>query len=203
MKITSLKIENFRNLHGLGFEFGKNIIAFVGENAQGKTNILEAIGVLAFGKSLRAGEEKNLIPYGENYYRVESEATQDNGENLKIEVSAQLGKSFVKICKVNGRKINASDLVGRLPVVSFSPEDLNLVLLSPGLRRRYLDILLSQMNRKYLQALSGYGKALKQRKIKNHSAFQSFKNNTAAFYFFYTHLNNSDFVRCLNSFHLK
>lgn len=163
MKLTSLSIGNFRNLQNLELVFVKPVTAFVGENAQGKTNILEAISVLALGKSLRADEEKNLIPYGEDFYRIVGEAQQDNGEKLKIEVSAAAKPSIMKVCKVNGRKVNASDLVGRLPLVSFAPEDLNLVLLSPGLRRRYLDILLSQVDRKYLQALSGYGKALKQR----------------------------------------
>jgi DNA replication and repair protein RecF len=163
VQLTTLSIANFRNLGKLDLVFEQPVTAFVGENAQGKTNILEAISVLALGKSLRADEEKNLIPYGEDFYRVSGEAQEGSGEKLRIEVSAAAKPSINKVCKVNGRKVNASDLVGRLPLVSFAPEDLNLVLLSPSLRRRYIDILLSQVDRKYLQALSSYGKALKQR----------------------------------------
>jgi DNA replication and repair protein RecF len=160
MKLISLRAQNFRNFEKLELDFKKTINAFVGQNAQGKTNILEAITLLGFGKSLRTSSEKSLRKIGTDFFRIEGKAENSQNEKLKIEIAATLtAKSF----KLKGKKISASELVGNFPIVSFAPEDLNLLLLSPGLRRRYLDILLSQTSRKYLQALSKYSKALKNR----------------------------------------
>lgn len=181
MKLITLHAQNFRNLSKLELDFEKSIHpvgykssngvsavgklsngvnAFVGKNAQGKTNILESISLLAFGKSLRVSSEKSLTKIGTDFFRVEGMGENSEGEKVKIEVAAT-GKQ--KVFKLNNKKITASKLIGNLPIVSFSPEDLNLLLLSPSLRRRYLDILLSQTSNKYLLALSGYAKALKQR----------------------------------------
>ncbi len=160
MKLISLHAQNFRNLGKLKLSFEKKVNAFVGKNAQGKTNILEAITLLAFGKSLRSSSEKSLRKIGEDFFRIEGSAENSNEEKLKIEIAATTtAKSF----KLNGKPITASHLVGNFPIVSFAPEDLNLLLLSPNLRRRYLDILLSQVSRKYLLALNAYSKALKNR----------------------------------------
>ncbi len=132
----------------------------MGANARGKTNILEAITLLAFGKSLRANSEKSLRKAGANFFRVVGEAKTVKNEKLKIEIAATTSaKSF----KLNGKRITASTLVGNFPIVGFAPEDLNLLLLSPSLRRRYLDILLSQTSREYLKALNSYTKNLKNR----------------------------------------
>jgi len=160
VELTSLHAQNFRNLSKLEIDFEKKVNAFVGQNAQGKTNILEAITILAFGKSLRSNSEKSLLKIGEDFFRVAGVARDSDAEKVKIEIAATNNQ---KVFKLNGKKITASKLVGNFPVVSFSPEDLNLLLLSPSLRRRYLDILLSQTSSKYLLALSGYGKALKNR----------------------------------------
>jgi len=159
VKLLSLRAQNFRNLTNLELSFDKPVSAFVGNNAQGKTNILEAITLLAFGKSLRSNSEKSLRKIGTDFFRVEGAARDESGENLKIEIAAAEAKTF----KLNGKHTTASRLVGNFPVVSFAPEDLNLLLLSPNLRRRYLDILLSQTSRKYLLALNSYSKALKNR----------------------------------------
>jgi DNA replication and repair protein RecF len=168
VKLLSLQAQNFRNFEKLDLTFEKAVNAFIGKNAQGKTNILEAISLLAFGKSFRTNSEKSLKRIGNDFFRIEAiaenSAEQKNlssqKRELKIEIAATMtAKNF----KLNNKQITASELVGNLPIVSFAPEDLNLLLLSPGLRRRYLDILLSQTSRKYLQALSAYSKALKNR----------------------------------------
>jgi len=160
VQLTSLFARNFRNLTKLEANFEKSVSAFVGKNAQGKTNILEAITLLAFGKSLRSNTEKSLLKTGEDFFRVEGMGKNEKDEKIKIEISSSLVK---KTFKLNGKTITQSKLVGNFPIVSFSPEDLNLLLLSPSLRRRYLDILLSQSSHQYLFALNAYGKALKNR----------------------------------------
>ena len=160
MNLLSLQAQNFRNITKLDLSFKKTVNAFVGKNAQGKTNILEAISLLAFGKSLRSNSEKSLRKLGADFFRVAGVAENINQKKIKIEVAASANN---KIFKLNNKKINVGQLVGNFPVVSFAPEDLNLLLLAPALRRRYLDILLSQTSKKYLFALGAYAKALKNR----------------------------------------
>jgi DNA replication and repair protein RecF len=160
MKLLSLHVQNFRNIEKLDLNFKKSINSFVGQNAQGKTNILEAISLLAFGKSLHHNSEKSLRKIGTEFFRIQGIAENTDQQKITIEIAADAN---TKTFKLNGKKINASRLVGNFPVVSFSPEDLNLLLLSPTLRRRYLDILLSQTSSKYLRALSIYLKVLKNR----------------------------------------
>jgi len=162
VKLFSLHAQNFRNFEKLEFDFAKSVNAFVGKNARGKTNILEAISLLAFGKSFRTSSEKSLRRLGSDFFRIEAVAKNSANEKLRIEIAAMTtAKSF----KLNGKKVTASELVGNFPLVSFAPEDLNLLLLAPGLRRRYLDILLAQTSRKYLRSLSKYSKALKNRNV--------------------------------------
>lgn len=163
MRLLTLTAENFRNFEKLNVSFEAPVVAFVGANAQGKTNILESIGLLAFGKSLRAEEEKSLIRQGAEFFRVVGEVETEKNEKFKLEIAATVSPRFTKTIKFNRRPITASELVGQLPIVQFFPEDLNLALLAPGLRRRYLNILLSQISKDYLRALSGYQKALRNR----------------------------------------
>jgi DNA replication and repair protein RecF len=160
VKLLSLHAQNFRNFEQLDLVFEPRVNAFVGKNAQGKTNILEAIALLAFGRSFRTNTEKSLRKIGTDFFRVEGQAENSQAERLKIEIAVT---TAAKSLKLNGKKITASELVGNFPIVSFAPEDLNLLLLTPSLRRRYLDILLAQTSRKYLRALNAYNKALKNR----------------------------------------
>ena len=160
MKLLSLRAQNFRNFEKLELDFARSTSAFVGANAQGKTNILEAISLLGFGKSFRTNSEKSLRRIGADFFRVEATAENSENKKMKIEIAAT---TTAKNFKLNGKKITASELVGNFPIVGFAPEDLNLLLLAPGLRRRYLDILLAQTSRKYLRALAKYSKALKNR----------------------------------------
>jgi len=154
--ITQLTATNFRNLAPLELSFGAPVTAFVGENAQGKTNLLEAISVLALGKSLRASSDTQLIAHGQEFFRITAELA--DGTQLAVAQDANEKK-----CQINGKQVPVRELLGRLPVVSFWPEDLNLVLLAPAKRRRYLDTVLSQVNPAYLQASLEYARILKQR----------------------------------------
>ncbi len=163
MQLKTLSATNFRNLTKLELTFAAPTIAFVGQNAQGKTNILEAIYALAIGKSLRVSAEKELINHNSDHFRLVGTVTDSKQAKLQLELAAVTTPRFTKACKVNGRKVSATEFVGRLPAVFFQPEDLNLILLSPSLRRRHLDVLLSQVSRDYLKSASRYTKALKSR----------------------------------------
>ncbi len=163
MQLKTLSVTNFRNLAQLELAFDVSAIAFIGQNAQGKTNILEAIYALAIGKSLRASAEKDLIRYSTNHFRLVGTVIDSERKKLQLELAALVAPRFTKVCKINGHKVSATEFVGRLPAVFFQPEDLNLILLGPSLRRRYLDVLLSQVSRDYLRAASRYAKALKNR----------------------------------------
>jgi DNA replication and repair protein RecF len=161
MQLLSLTATNFRNLQNLQLEFPSRITAFIGENGQGKTNILEAIATLALGKSLRAGSDAALVQHGAEFFRLT--AAIQNSKSVQLELAYQAAPRQTKVCKVGGRAVPVGELIGQLPIVFFQPEDLNLVLLEPSRRRRYLDILLAQVSRAYIAASSGYAKALKNR----------------------------------------
>lgn len=154
--ITQLTATNFRNLAPLELSFTAPVTAFVGENAQGKTNLLEAISVLALGKSLRASSDTQLIAHEQDFFRITAELA--DGTQLAVAQDATEKK-----CQINGKQVPVRELLGRLPIVAFWPEDLNLVLLSPAKRRRYLDTVLSQVDLAYLTACLEYARILKQR----------------------------------------
>jgi DNA replication and repair protein RecF len=163
MHLFSLSLENFRNFTKLNLNFEKSVIAFIGPNAHGKTNILEAISLANFGKSLRTEKEKNLIQHGKDFFRVVAEAKNSNQKKIQLEIAATKAERKLKNLRISGKKTLASEFVGNLPLVEFQPTDLNLVLLAPQQRRRYLDALLCQTSHKYLKALVAYQKILKNR----------------------------------------
>ena len=137
----------------------------IGPNASGKTNVLEAIYLLATGKSFRVkGVESEMIHYGEEVADVEG--LLGSGENLKIVLTRGMvmgEKVAKKRYLINGVGKRALDFVGRLRAVYFGPEDLDLILGSPSIRRRYLDNVLSQIDKEYARASLSYEKGLKTR----------------------------------------
>lgn len=159
MKIQTIKIKGFRNLKGidLDFEEAVPIHAFVGSNGQGKTNILEAIYLCSLSKSFRTRTNADLVGFGEEFSSVKIEA---GGEKLEVIVTA---KPVQKALKINGVKKSAPDFIGNLKSVFFSPDDLAYMSYAPKLRRRYLDVLLSQLNQDYLSRLMEYNEACRQR----------------------------------------
>ena len=154
-----------------------------GENGHGKSNLVEALYLLAIGKSLRATTERELVrwqapPATETYTHVVAAVEHDSGttrvqvdfrSSPPVEVTAQpQGESppaghVQKYVRVNGAPRRASDLVGELPAVLFTAQDLDLVFGSPSVRRRYLDIMLSQLDRRYLRAAQRYQRVIAQR----------------------------------------
>ncbi len=164
MKLTKLQLENFRNYKKYTYEFSndKKTTVLVGENGKGKTNLLEAIYMLSLGRSFRTLHKDELLNWEMDYFRLNAEIeTQDEPASLEVFYSnyPRQQRSF----KRNGVKLKNSEYLGNLITVLFYPEDLNMLYQSPSYRRRYLDILLSQVDKKYLDALSNYKKVLKQR----------------------------------------
>ena len=161
MLITNLKINNFRNYNELNIDFNKNINIFYGNNAQGKTNIIEAIFLCAIGKSFRTNKDKELIKFDENFLNisVDYEKSDRNGK-IKIEIS---DKKEVFLNGIKTKKL--SDLIGKINVVLFTPDDINILKNGPRMRRRFLDIMISQLRPNYIYCLNMYLKNLEQRNI--------------------------------------
>ncbi len=164
MKLLKLQLENFRNYKNYTYEFDRenNFTIIKGPNGKGKTNLLEAIYVLSLGKSFRSVLHDDLILWGMDYFRIMGDVFCDE-ENQKVEVGYTNYPSRKKSFKKNGVSLKNSEYVGNFLTVLFQPEDLNILYLSPSLRRKYMDILLSQTDRSYLKALIQYNKTLKQR----------------------------------------
>lgn len=161
MRIKTLELENYRNYESLslGFEPGVNII--YGENAQGKTNILESIYMCGLGKSHRHSKENEMILLGRNEAHIKGEF--ENGE-ISQRIDIHLKKSGGKGIAVNRIPIKRiSELYGRISVVIFSPEDLELIKRGPSQRRNFLNQELCQIDPIYVEDLISYSKIIKQR----------------------------------------
>ena len=159
MLITNLKLQNFRNYNELNVDFNENINIIYGDNAQGKTNILEAIFVASLGKSFRTNKEKELIKFGEQFSKIEVNFSKsDRNGNIKFEISDK------KNIFVNGVKIKKlSELLGIIHIVIFTPDDINILKNGPSQRRRFLDIFIGQLRPNYIYCLNLYLKTLEQR----------------------------------------
>lgn len=159
MWIKKIKINNFRNYKSQEINLEKNINLFYGENAQGKTNIIEAIFLSSMGKSFRAKKDKEMISLGEEKSIIEIEYEKiDRDGKIKIELGNK------KIVYINGIKIKKlSELLGNINVVIFTPDDINILKGGPQNRRRFLDIMISQLRPNYMYNLNLYLKTLEQR----------------------------------------
>lgn len=163
MVIKKLQLKNFRNYKEEEVVFSENISLIYGENAQGKTNIVEALYLFATGKSHRTKNINELILYGEGFFDLIL-FFEENQYDQTLEIRYEKGKG--KQLFINDvKKEKMSDLLGVVPSVLFAPESLLSVKGSPGERRRILDIVLCQMSRKYLYDLQKYNKILKNKNI--------------------------------------
>lgn len=161
MYIKNLTLQNYRNYDNGVFEFSNGINILTGDNAQGKTNCAEAIFYLCTGYSPRATRDKQVIKYGEDLAVISGVATSSYGD-VKIEIKFSDKKN--KEIKVNGVPIKKiGELMGNLNSVFFNPEELKLIKESPEDRRRFMDISLSQMSKRYFYALQKYRKIVEQR----------------------------------------
>jgi len=162
MTVKNIALHNFRNYGWLHIDFSENMNILYGENAQGKTNILEAIFLCSTGRSHRTQKDAEMIKFGEDAATVALEMERKNYGIFRIEIEIQ--RSGRKSIKINGvPQKRAGDLLGRLNCAIFSPEDLAIIKNEPQLRRRFLDMFISQIKPSYYFNLHSYLGALRQR----------------------------------------
>lgn len=161
MKVNSLKLKNFRNYDLLNLEFDRSTNIFYGNNAQGKTNILEAVYLSGTTKSHRGAKDRDMIRFDQDESHIET-VIEKNGISYQIDM--HLKKNSPKGIAINKMPIRkASELFGIVNLVFFSPEDLNIIKNGPAERRRFVDLELSQLDKVYLSNLSSYNRIVNQR----------------------------------------
>ena len=160
MKLTNLQLQNFRNYESVQLEFTDGVHVFIGENAQGKTNLMESIYALAMTKSHRTTNDKELIRWNKEFATIKGTVEKTTTKtNLELQFSKK-----GKIAKVNYlEQKRLSSYLGNLNVILFAPENLTLVKGSPQNRRKFVDMELGQMSSLYLYDLVEYNRVLKQR----------------------------------------
>ena len=159
MKVKSLKIQNFRNISDISLEFDDEINVICGENAQGKTNIIEALWLFSGAKSFRNSKDNEFIKFGEKNAKISVDF-----QMLGVDNEASITFSDKKTAYLNNKKLqNTSNLAGKYNAIIFSPSDLTLVTDGPDKRRRFLDIAIGQLYPNYIEILKNYSRAVMQR----------------------------------------
>jgi len=160
LKIRDIKLLNFRNYDDLNLEFSDNINIIIGNNGEGKTNILESVYVLSLTKSNRYGYDNDLIKFDKEYLKVEGNVIDDD---LLRKFSVSLSKNKKNVY-INGKEIKKiSDYISNFCVISFSPLDLEIIKGAPSVRRNFLNIEISQLYNNYVNYLNEYNYILKMR----------------------------------------
>ena len=161
MFIESIDLQNFRNYEDLHLDLGEGTHIFYGENAQGKTNLLEAIYLSASNKSHRSAKDREMIRFGEEEAHIKVMALR---KEVRIRIDMHLKKDKNKGIAVNGVPLRRSrDFIGTLNAVIFSPEDLQIVKEGPQERRKFIDTELCQLDPIYTNSYMNYRKALEER----------------------------------------
>lgn len=161
MFIKRLQMLNYRNYNVLDISLGPHVNVFMGDNAQGKTNILEGIYYCAFAKSHRTSKDRELINWNSDNALLSVTVGRERLDK-RIDISIlKDGKKAIQINKIKIKKIG--ELFGNFNVVMFSPEDLKIIKDSPGVRRKFIDMELCQLNPKYYYNLVQYNKVLNER----------------------------------------
>jgi len=161
MKVTKLELKNYRNYENLNIFLNDGLNVIIGKNAQGKTNLLESIFLCSIGKSIRTTKDRDLIKWGQEMAKI---SLSFNKKQLNRKIDFFIFKNQSKAIKINGMLIHRiGELMGEFNSVYFSPDELRLVKSSPDERRRYMDISLSQFDKKYFYTLNKYNKILTQR----------------------------------------
>src|SRR5579863_6306469 len=184
MHVERLRLTDFRNYAELELELPAGLVVFQGRNAQGKSNVLEAVALLATTRSFRTTTERETVRWGApgHFARLDgviarradrvhieiviADATMANPVGAPAEAGAAPASApapFRKRIRVNGTPRRAMDLLGQMTVVVFTPRDLDLVAGEPSQRRRFLDLTLCQVNSAYCRTLSQYQKVIAQR----------------------------------------
>ena len=161
MYIESLELKNYINYKNQQLDFDKGTNIFYGDNAQGKTNILESVYLCGTTKSHRGSKDKEIIRFGEEESHIRMMIRKDE---LSYKIDMHLRKNKAKGVAINGLPIKkARELFGIVNLVFFSPEDLNIIKNGPGERRRFMDLELCQLDQIYLTDLAGYNHIVNQR----------------------------------------
>ena len=161
MYIETVQLRNFRNYQDLELHLDQGTNIFYGDNAQGKTNILESVYLCGTTKSHRGSRDKEIIRFGEEEAHIRMKVMKDG---LSYRIDMHLRKNRAKGAAVNGLPIHkARELFGIVNLVFFSPEDLNIIKNGPGERRRFMDLELCQLDQLYLTDLAGYNHIVNQR----------------------------------------
>lgn len=161
MRINSIILENFRNYRNLELDFDESRNIIVGENAQGKTNLIEAIYLTAFAKSFRTSNSADLISFGADSARV---STYITSEDLEKNINIVIRSDGKKMIKKDGKVIRrTTELLNNVVVIIFSPDDLRIIKDSPDRRRAFINRELSQMRPSYYDALRRYNEALREK----------------------------------------
>ena len=161
MYVSSLELADYRNIERLSVSFSEGTNIFFGDNAQGKTNILEALFLLSTTKSHRGTADRDLIRFGSEEAHIRSIIMK---KEIDYQIDMHLRKGKSKGIAVNGQRIRkASQLIGLLHIIFFSPEDLGIVKNGPAERRRFMDMELCQLEASYLHDLNQYNKITEQR----------------------------------------
>ena len=191
MRVAKIKLLNFRNYQRAEFSFSPGTNIIVGKNAQGKTNLLEAIFTCAIGKSMRAAKDNEVILFGQENAKIELEVEKKFGKT-KIEIYFLKNKKAIKI---NGLPIRRTgELLGELRCVFFSPDELKLIKESPEDRRRFMDISLSQISKAYFNSLNKYDKIIRSR----NKLIKDFKDKNSVKKSNLSTLNLDDFKRMIS-----
>lgn len=182
MFLKKLSLINYKNFDSQNFEFDAKINCFVGDNGVGKTNILDAIYHLSFGKSYFNPVATQNIKHGEDFFVIDGEFEKDDREEKII---CSLKRGMKKIIKRNGKAYGKfSEHIGFLPLVIISPADRDLIVEGSDTRRKFMDGVISQSDKKYLKDLISYNKVLAQRNslLKYFAVNQTFDSTTLEVY---------------------
>lgn len=173
MLAKSLELTNFRNIKNARLDFDNGVNIIFGENAQGKTNIIEALWFFSVGKSFRASKEKEVINFDADFSKIQLDFFSNGRDNtFKIEIP-KTGRKAILLNDIALKKV--SEIAGNFTSVLFSPEHLTLVKDGPSERRRFMDYALCQLKPRYISLLLEYGKVLEQR---NWALKQSFSDSS-------------------------
>ncbi len=162
MQAKILELDNFRNYASLRIEPIAGLNIFAGRNAQGKSNLLESLYLLATSKSTRAAKDAELIRFDQPAARIKAEVLRDKAPDLEIELL--LSHTEKKAARINGlRHTRLAEVIGQVNAVLFDSGDLEIIRGEPSVRRRFLDLEIAQTSPRYVHALGAYRKALEQR----------------------------------------
>lgn len=163
MQLTRLLLRQFRNHTETALEFSPGLNLFLGDNGEGKTNVLEGISYLCLGRSFYGASDATVMQIGTNGFVVRGSVASDGGVEYRVESTFE-STGPTKRTLIGGAEIaRRTDLIGQFPVVVLSPENAAITLGGPADRRKFLDLTLSQAGRLYLEDLLEYRRALRQR----------------------------------------